>query len=101
MTSTHTHTQALHLGTNRIADMSDVDKLSALPCLLDLTLANNPIARKQLYRATAMQVCVWVCLRECVGVGVGVCAYVCVCMCANSRIARKQLYRATAIQACV
>jgi Leucine-rich repeat (LRR) protein len=47
--------QALHLGSNRIADMSDMDKLTALPCLLDLTLSNNPIARKQLYRATAIQ----------------------------------------------
>ena len=47
--------QALHLGSNRIADMSDMDKLTVLPCLLDCTLANNPIARKQLYRATAIQ----------------------------------------------
>ena len=48
-------TQSLHLGSNRITDMSEMDKLTALPCLLDCTLANNPLARKQLYRATAIQ----------------------------------------------
>jgi hypothetical protein len=47
--------QSLHLGSNRITDIADMDKLVALPCLLDCTLGNNPIARKQLYRATAIQ----------------------------------------------
>jgi len=46
--------QALHLGANRVADMADLDKLSPLPNVLELTLANNPVARKQLYRATTI-----------------------------------------------
>jgi hypothetical protein len=46
---------ALHLGANRVADMNDLDRIAALPAVLDLTLANNPVARKQLYRATAIQ----------------------------------------------
>uniref|UniRef100_A0A7S4J9U1 U2A'/phosphoprotein 32 family A C-terminal domain-containing protein n=1 Tax=Guillardia theta TaxID=55529 RepID=A0A7S4J9U1_GUITH len=47
--------QVLHVGSNRISEMSDIDKLSPLPAVVDLTLANNPVARKQLYRATAIQ----------------------------------------------
>jgi len=38
----------------RVSDMSDLDKLSPLMNLLEFTLQNNPVARKQLYRATAI-----------------------------------------------
>ena len=34
--------------------MADLDKLSPLINLLEFTLQNNPVARKQLYRATAI-----------------------------------------------
>ncbi|KAJ1494090.1 hypothetical protein T484DRAFT_1766595, partial [Baffinella frigidus] len=46
---------ALHLGSNRVADINDLDKIASLPSVLDLTLSNNPLSRKQLYRATAIQ----------------------------------------------
>jgi hypothetical protein len=47
----------IHLLTRhvrRVSDMSDLDKLSPLMNLLEFTLQNNPVARKQLYRATAI-----------------------------------------------
>jgi hypothetical protein len=39
---------ALHLGGNRLPDVHDcVEKLCGLPCLTELSLLNNPLARKQ------------------------------------------------------
>ena len=42
--------QVLALGFNRISDLPELDKLGCLPCLTELWLSNNPVARKQLYR---------------------------------------------------
>jgi len=38
----------LAAGSNRISEVSDLDKLEVMPCLQHLTLANNAVARKQL-----------------------------------------------------
>ncbi|MEW5304785.1 MAG: hypothetical protein WDW36_007372 [Sanguina aurantia] len=43
--------QALHLGGNRITEPADLDKLGCLTALLELSLAGNPLTRKQTYRA--------------------------------------------------
>jgi hypothetical protein len=40
--------------SNRITDVADIERIAALPSLLDLTLANNPLSRKQMYRATVI-----------------------------------------------
>ena len=40
---------------NRISDMNEIDKLSSIPFLMELTLANNPVSRKQLYRANVIR----------------------------------------------
>lgn len=40
----------LAAGSNRISEVSDLDKLEVMPCLQHLTLTNNAVARKQLYR---------------------------------------------------
>jgi Leucine-rich repeat (LRR) protein len=42
--------QSLYLGFNRIADIAELDKLGSIPFPLEMTLGNNPVARKQLYR---------------------------------------------------
>eukprot|EP00945_MAST-04E_sp_MAST-4E-sp1_P005291 g5291.t1 len=47
--------QLLYLGMNRISEMSEIDKLSSIPFLMELTLANNPVSRKQLYRANVIR----------------------------------------------
>ena len=47
--------QLLYLGMNRISDMNEIDKLSSIPFLMELTLANNPVSRKQLYRANVIR----------------------------------------------
>lgn len=46
---------ALFLGGNRIAELIEIEKLSQLPSLHELVLANNPCARKPLYRATTLR----------------------------------------------
>lgn len=43
--------QALHLGGNRITEPADLEKLGCLTALLELSLAGNPLTRKQTYRA--------------------------------------------------
>lgn len=43
--------QVLGLAGNRLADVGDVDKLAVLPGLIDITLAGNPIAKKQVCTA--------------------------------------------------
>jgi hypothetical protein len=40
------------LGSNRIGEISELDKLDHLQRLLTLSLSNNPVARKHLYRPT-------------------------------------------------
>jgi hypothetical protein len=40
----------LAAGSNRIVEVSELDKLDSMPCLQHLALANNAVARKQLYR---------------------------------------------------
>lgn len=46
--------QSLHLGFNRISEPSDLDRLVCLPDLLELSLVNNPIARKLGYRVSVI-----------------------------------------------
>ncbi len=45
------------MGSNRIAEAVDLDRLASLPGLLEVTLAGNPVARKQAYRAMLLARC--------------------------------------------
>lgn len=47
--------QSLYLGLNRVNDMAELDKLSSIPFLMELNMASNPLARKQLYRANSIR----------------------------------------------
>jgi Leucine-rich repeat (LRR) protein len=47
--------QSLYLGLNRVNDLAELDKLSSIPFLMELSLNSNPVARKQLYRANAIR----------------------------------------------
>ena len=50
--------QTLCLGNNRILDIGEIDKLGpplGLPALLHITLSNNAVARKQLYRPSLLR----------------------------------------------
>jgi Leucine-rich repeat (LRR) protein len=47
--------QSLYLGFNRVAELTELEKLACVPFLLELTLSNNPLARRQLYRPTAIR----------------------------------------------
>jgi hypothetical protein len=38
-----------------VAELTDIDRLSHLPALLELVLLNNPCARKPLYRPTSLR----------------------------------------------
>uniref|UniRef100_A0A7S3SJ09 U2A'/phosphoprotein 32 family A C-terminal domain-containing protein n=1 Tax=Strombidinopsis acuminata TaxID=141414 RepID=A0A7S3SJ09_9SPIT len=49
------HLTTLAIGTNRIADIPELEKLDGLPSLQHLALANNGVARKQLYRPTLVR----------------------------------------------
>ena len=42
----------LHLSFNRINDISELEKLASVGCITDITMCNNPVARRQLYRPT-------------------------------------------------
>ncbi|GMF30964.1 unnamed protein product [Phytophthora lilii] len=42
--------QTLELSNNRLTDLEEVEKLAALPSLIDLRLINNPLTKKHLYR---------------------------------------------------
>jgi Leucine-rich repeat (LRR) protein len=42
----------LHLAFNRINDISELEKLASVGCITDITMCNNPVARRQLYRPT-------------------------------------------------
>lgn len=46
--------QALHLGYNRVADTSEIDRLAGLTELLEISLVNNPVVRKQVYRGVLL-----------------------------------------------
>lgn len=37
----------LHLAGNRLADLGELERLAALPSLLEVSLAGNPLVRKQ------------------------------------------------------
>ena len=49
--------RALRLSCNRVAEVSEVEKLGALAELRELTLASNPVTRKQVYRPMALRHC--------------------------------------------
>ncbi|POM71314.1 Hypothetical protein PHPALM_12134 [Phytophthora palmivora] len=44
------HLETLELSNNRITDLEEVEKLAALPSLIDMRLTNNPLTKKHLYR---------------------------------------------------
>lgn len=44
----------LFLGYNRVVDPADLDRLVGLTALLEINLANNPVVRKQVYRAVLL-----------------------------------------------
>ena len=47
--------QSLYLGLNRVNDMAELDKLGSIPFLMEINMASNPLARKQLYRANVIR----------------------------------------------
>ena len=49
--------RALHLGGNRVGEVSELEKLASLAELGELTLAGNPVTRKQVYRPMALRHC--------------------------------------------
>ena len=48
---------SLHLSFNRISDVAELECLSELKSLTELSVSNNPVSRKQLYRATVVLRC--------------------------------------------
>ena len=44
------HLKCLHLGMNRIVEVAELEKLAAHSELIEITLGNSPVARKQAYR---------------------------------------------------
>lgn len=48
---------SLQVGTNRITDVANLDKLSCLTNLLEISMSNNPVCRKQVYRAVVLAKC--------------------------------------------
>ena len=46
--------QSIHMSSNRISDLAEMERLAYLPNLMEVNLVNNPVARKQLYRPTAI-----------------------------------------------
>lgn len=48
---------SLQLGMNRITDVASLDKLSSLTNLVEISLCNNPVCRKQVYRAVVLAKC--------------------------------------------
>ena len=49
--------RALSLGGNRVGEVSELEKLAPLAELGELTLAGNPVTRKQVYRPMALRHC--------------------------------------------
>lgn len=48
---------SLQVGMNRITDVANLDKLSSLTNLMEISLSNNPVCRKQVYRAIILAKC--------------------------------------------
>lgn len=44
----------LHLAFNRINDIGELERLVGVGCITDISMCNNPIARRQLYRPTVI-----------------------------------------------
>ena len=44
----------LHLAFNRINDIGELERLVGVGCITEITMCNNPIARRQLYRPTVI-----------------------------------------------
>ncbi|KAG1695276.1 hypothetical protein DVH05_020655 [Phytophthora capsici] len=42
--------ETLELSNNRLVDLEEVEKLAALPSMVDLRMTNNPLTKKHLYR---------------------------------------------------
>ena len=42
----------LYLAFNRISDIAELERLIGVGCIIEITMCNNPIARRQLYRPT-------------------------------------------------
>ena len=42
----------LYLAFNRINDIGELEKLAGVGCITEITMCNNPVARRQLYRPT-------------------------------------------------
>ncbi|GFH26747.1 uncharacterized protein HaLaN_24944, partial [Haematococcus lacustris] len=49
--------QALHVGQNRINEANDMERLSCLTNLVEVSLVNNPITRRQGYRTLLIAKC--------------------------------------------
>jgi len=49
--------QSLHLTCNRISEVAELEKLGAHPELVEITLSNNPVSRKQVYRPMLLRCC--------------------------------------------
>ena len=47
--------QTLCLSSNRLLDIGELEKLAPLPALVNITVLNNAVARKQLYRPTLIR----------------------------------------------
>ena len=46
--------QVLHLGYNRVSDTAELERLMGLTELMEISLVNNPVVRKQIYRAVLL-----------------------------------------------
>ncbi|GAB9465533.1 hypothetical protein Gpo141_00002939 [Globisporangium polare] len=46
--------EMLDLSNNRLVDLDEVERLSVIPTMIDLRLANNPLTKKHLYRQTVI-----------------------------------------------
>ncbi|GAX73782.1 hypothetical protein CEUSTIGMA_g1233.t1 [Chlamydomonas eustigma] len=56
--------QSLHVGFNRISEAIDIDRLQGLVSLVEINLVNNPITRKQAYRALLINRCQRLCTAD-------------------------------------
>jgi len=50
-----TFLHTLHLTSNRLADFNEIDKIAGIRTLLDISITNNPIARKAFYRISIIK----------------------------------------------
>ncbi|GMH33137.1 hypothetical protein BSKO_00971 [Bryopsis sp. KO-2023] len=49
--------RSLQIGMNRVTDVANLDKLSSVTSLVEISMANNPVCRKQVYRAVVLAKC--------------------------------------------